>query len=206
MLRLERFPLYFPDAPAPRPLGYNPRSRVIWMPNWWTAPRGAHPHFAIDIATASGTPVMSVADGLVTHAGWETMGGWSVMITSELTSGRKAVAYYAHMFVRPQVLKGQALKAGDFIGLVGSTGYSSGPHLHFTVFVESKPGAGDATRHPVNPYPQLLALSAAAGRDASKRVVADDAAYQERSNPAVFSAWREAASNPGQPTTLTQRK
>ncbi len=85
-------------------------------------------HPGLDFAGAPGTQVLSVADGIVSHAG--TDGGYGRSI--EITHGNGYVTRYAHnakLLVEP----GQTVKRGDPIALMGSTGRSTGPHLHFEV-------------------------------------------------------------------------
>jgi murein DD-endopeptidase MepM/ murein hydrolase activator NlpD len=85
-------------------------------------------HPGLDFAGAPGTQVLSVADGIVSHAG--TDGGYGQSI--EITHGNGYVTRYAHnakLLVGP----GQTVKRGDPIALMGSTGRSTGTHLHFEV-------------------------------------------------------------------------
>lgn len=84
-------------------------------------------HRAIDYAAASGTPVRSVGDGTVTFAGWSKAG------YGYLTSIRHNNNYstnYAHQS-KIIVKRGQRVRQGQTIGYVGSTGFSTGPHLHY---------------------------------------------------------------------------
>lgn len=83
-------------------------------------------HLGVDFAAPHGTPVRTVADGRVTFAGWK--GGYGNIIEIEHRD-RKTTAY-AHLS-RIDVRKGQRVRQGEFIGAVGSTGASTGPHLHF---------------------------------------------------------------------------
>jgi len=85
------------------------------------------PHRAIDYAAALGTPIRAVGDGTVAFAGWSSAG------YGNLTSIRHNGTYstnYAHQS-KFAVKVGQKVKQGDIIGYVGSTGYSTGPHLHY---------------------------------------------------------------------------
>jgi murein DD-endopeptidase MepM/ murein hydrolase activator NlpD len=85
-------------------------------------------HPGLDFAGAAGTRVLAVADGIVSHAG--TDGGYGRSI--EVTHGNGYVTRYAHnakLLVEP----GQTVKRGDPIALMGSTGRSTGTHLHFEV-------------------------------------------------------------------------
>src|SRR5262245_26593374 len=86
-------------------------------------------HKGVDIVAPPGTPVKATADGLVTAAG--RLAGYGNMV--HLAHGYGMASRYGHMskiLVRP----GQRVKKGDIIGLVGSTGRSTGPHLHYEVF------------------------------------------------------------------------
>lgn len=86
-------------------------------------------HKGVDIVAPSGTPVRASADGLVTAAG--RMAGYGSMI--HLAHGYGMGTRYGHLS-RLMVTPGQRVKRGDVIGLVGSTGRSTGPHLHYEVF------------------------------------------------------------------------
>ncbi len=84
-------------------------------------------HRAIDYAAPAGTPIRSVGDGTVTSAGWSSVG------YGNLTKIRHNGTYstnYAHQS-KFAVKRGQRVKQGQIIGYVGSTGFSTGPHLHF---------------------------------------------------------------------------
>src|SRR3989339_130854 len=84
-------------------------------------------HMAIDYAAPAGTPIRSVGDGTVSFAGWSSAG------YGNLTSIRHNGTYstnYAHQS-RIIVKRGQKVKQGDIIGYVGSTGFSTGAHLHY---------------------------------------------------------------------------
>lgn len=97
-----------------------------------------HEAGAIDFPVSSGTPIYSVADGEVSEAGWLGGGGNMVII-------RHADGYYtayAHMVEKPIVKAGDKVRAGQLIGLVGSTGNSTGPHLHFEIFKDKNWGLG----------------------------------------------------------------
>jgi murein DD-endopeptidase MepM/ murein hydrolase activator NlpD len=91
-------------------------------------------HAGLDFAGAVGTQVLAVADGIVSHAGPD--GGYGRLI--EITHGNGYVTRYAHnakLLVQP----GQTLKRGDPIALMGSTGRSTGTHLHFEVLRDGRP-------------------------------------------------------------------
>src|SRR5215831_3274535 len=86
-------------------------------------------HKGVDIVAPPGTEVHASADGLVTSAG--RMAGYGSMI--QLSHGYGMATRYGHLS-KILVTPGQRVKRGDVIGLVGSTGRSTGPHLHYEVF------------------------------------------------------------------------
>jgi murein DD-endopeptidase MepM/ murein hydrolase activator NlpD len=83
-------------------------------------------HSGVDIPAALGTPVLAAADGLVSTAGLR--GGYGLLVTLEHKGGLQT--RYAHMSA-VRVSSGQRIKKGQVIGFVGSTGHSTGPHLHY---------------------------------------------------------------------------
>jgi murein DD-endopeptidase MepM/ murein hydrolase activator NlpD len=92
-------------------------------------PRWGRMHRGIDIAGPVGTPIVAAADGVVVTAEWNS-GGFGNLVEIQHTDGSKTL--YAHnnrMFVRP----GQAVTQGEQIAEMGSTGRSTGPHLHFEI-------------------------------------------------------------------------
>ena len=92
-------------------------------------------HSGIDYAAPSGTPIMAPADGVVSFAG--VKGGYGNAIMLNHRKGMETL--YGHMsaFVSG-VSAGKAVKAGDVIGFVGSTGRSTGPHLHYEVRINGQ--------------------------------------------------------------------
>ena len=84
-------------------------------------------HRAIDIAAPSGTPVTAARSGTVIYAGWSDRGYGNLV---ELRHVDGSETWYAH-HSKILVTVGQSVKQGETIGLVGSTGLSTGPHLHF---------------------------------------------------------------------------
>jgi murein DD-endopeptidase MepM/ murein hydrolase activator NlpD len=87
-------------------------------------------HEGIDIAAGTGTPIWAAADGTVIHAGW--LGGYGSLVV--LDHGDGLATAYAHASAI-LVGVGQQVSQGETVSLVGSTGNSSGPHLHFEVRV-----------------------------------------------------------------------
>ncbi|HEY9669507.1 MAG TPA: peptidoglycan DD-metalloendopeptidase family protein, partial [Coleofasciculaceae cyanobacterium] len=86
-------------------------------------------HKGIDIANAVGTPIVAVAPGVVVSAGWNS-GGYGNLVEVQHPDG--SITLYAHNN-RILVRRGQAVEQGQQISEMGSTGYSTGPHLHFEV-------------------------------------------------------------------------
>ncbi len=91
------------------------------------------PHEGIDITAAYGTRIIAPAAGRVTKVGWES--GYGNMV--EMDHGYGLETRYAHMS-RWAVRVGQSVKRGDLLGYVGSTGLSTGPHLHYEVRVNGR--------------------------------------------------------------------
>ncbi len=87
-------------------------------------------HKGIDFDAATGTPVYATGNGVITEAGFNS-GGYGNCI--KINHGYSYETLYGHLsriFVKP----GQRIQRGQIIGYVGSTGYSSGPHLHYEVY------------------------------------------------------------------------
>ena len=91
-------------------------------------PRWGRLHAGVDLATASGTPIRAVGAGIVVAAGVEQGYGNAVLIDH----GNGYLTHYGHMS-EITVHLGQRVRPGDHIGKEGSTGHSTGPHLHFEV-------------------------------------------------------------------------
>lgn len=90
-------------------------------------------HLGTDYAATTGTPVRTVGDGVVEFAGVQNGFGNVVFIKHR----NQHVTVYAHLS-KINVKKGQAVEQGQFIGAVGSTGWATGPHLHFEFRVNGK--------------------------------------------------------------------
>lgn len=86
-------------------------------------------HRGLDIANSEGTPVAAAGSGVITQAGWHSSYGNMIMITHVL-DGQAFTTVYAHLSVI-RVKEGQQIRMGELIGNMGSTGLSTGPHLHF---------------------------------------------------------------------------
>ncbi|RKN77155.1 peptidoglycan DD-metalloendopeptidase family protein [Paenibacillus ginsengarvi] len=92
-------------------------------------------HMAIDLAAKEGTPIKATNDGIVALADSLYLTGNSIY----LDHGMGLFSQYAHMS-ELRVKTGDRVKKGDIIGLVGTTGFSTGPHLHFTFWVHNVQG------------------------------------------------------------------
>jgi murein DD-endopeptidase MepM/ murein hydrolase activator NlpD len=86
-------------------------------------------HLGLDFASPSGTPIYATADGIIKFAGFSTNGYGNHVI---INHGFGYETLYGHM-VRVSAAQGQQVKRGQVIGYVGSTGKSTGPHLHYEV-------------------------------------------------------------------------
>ena len=165
-------PLAVPDAPAPAQALTAPppdlddfarlRTRDIAIPvpgvdasrirDDFTEMRGGHVHEAIDIPASRGTPVLAVDDGVVQKLFTSAQGGLTVY---EFDRDAAYCYYYAHLDRYADGMKeGMAVKKGDVIGYVGTSGNAppGTPHLHFTIFKlgpEKEWWKGTA----VNPFP-----------------------------------------------------
>ena len=91
-------------------------------------------HEGTDLAGAYGSPIYATADGVVTHSGWEN--GYGNLVTIKHDFGLET--RYGHMS-KTRVKVGQKVSRGDRIGDMGSTGRSTGTHLHYEVRVNGKP-------------------------------------------------------------------
>lgn len=87
-----------------------------------------HTHKGMDIAAPNGTKIKAAAAGTVSYSG--TMGGYGNLVI--LSHGNGIQTYYGHCS-KLYVSKGEKVEAGDIIAAVGSTGYSTGNHLHFEI-------------------------------------------------------------------------
>ncbi|WP_406045212.1 M23 family metallopeptidase [Micromonospora sp. NBC_00898] len=110
-----------------------------------------HLHPGVDLAAPVGTPIVAAADGRVSRAGWYGGYGNYTCLDHGRADGQRLSTCYGHQS-RLLVSPGQRVRAGQVIGLVGSTGASTGPHLHFEVRLGGRP---------VDPLPWLAAAAPA---------------------------------------------
>jgi len=102
--------------------------------------RRYRPHLGIDFGARRGTPILAAGNGRVSFAGWQ--GGYGKVV--KISHGGGYVTLYAHQS-RIRVSRGQSVKKGQVIGYVGSTGRSTGPHLHFGMYINGR--AVNPARH-----------------------------------------------------------
>ncbi|MGD2179863.1 peptidoglycan DD-metalloendopeptidase family protein [Lusitaniella coriacea] len=135
-----------PELPSLSPDQYLPESPARFNGYMWPTTgvvtsgygrRWGRMHKGIDIAGPTGTPIVAAAPGEVVTAGWNS-GGYGNLVDIKHPDG--SITRYAHNS-RILVSKGQWVEQGERISLMGSTGYSTGPHLHF----ELRPNGGNAT-------------------------------------------------------------
>ena len=94
----------------------------------------ARMHRGIDFAAGSGSPIVAASDGVVTGAGWA--GGYGRQVRIAHADG--LVTTYSHLS-RLSVSPGTPVRSGQMIGAVGSSGLSTGPHLHYEVYRGGRP-------------------------------------------------------------------
>lgn len=106
-------------------------------------------HTGTDFNPGSGYPIQAIADGVVTEAGWDSTGYGNKVVVQHVIDGQPVSTLYAHMQEDSiAVAVGQTVPRGTVLGLVGSTGVSTGAHLHLSVIIDGVM---------VDPYPWLLA-------------------------------------------------
>jgi murein DD-endopeptidase MepM/ murein hydrolase activator NlpD len=128
------------------------RGPVTWG-DGFGVDRGDHKHGGQDLAAASGTPLVSPRRGTVVATGYGGATGYYVVVKD---SARDVCYVFFHLLAGSTVVaKDQSVAAGQRLGSVGSTGNSTGPHLHFEVWVGAWWGGG----HGVDPAPYLRSWS-----------------------------------------------
>ena len=108
-------------------------------------------HTGVDFAAQQGTPILAAGNGRVVMAGYN--GGYGLFVKLEHT--KDIGTGYGHMSrLGPGIKPGVTVRQGQVIGFVGSTGMSTGPHLHYEFY---------RSGHPVNPLAQKFAMQASLG-------------------------------------------
>ncbi|HYN97652.1 MAG TPA: peptidoglycan DD-metalloendopeptidase family protein [Pilimelia sp.] len=147
----------FPGAPAASAAGWVAPIPGVVGSGFRSASRPGHD--GIDMSAPKNTPIYAAGAGTVVtvvcnvstgncnvDGSLSTPGcGWYV----EILHSNKVVTRYCHMIRRPSVKEGQAVKAGQVIGYVGSSGHSSGPHLHFEVHTNAPPARAANAVEPI---------------------------------------------------------
>jgi len=138
--------LIVPDGEMPMEIITSPRSNLAFMTpnagavsatgNWiWPAQGNITQNFrawhkGLDIANHNGGNILAADSGTIIHAGWVNSGYGNMIM---IDHGNGYVTLYGHMLANLRVTVGQTVKRGDVIGSMGSTGRSTGTHLHFEV-------------------------------------------------------------------------
>lgn len=123
------------EEPSPLPTGRLPvRGSVTSGYGWRHDPidGGIRHHNGVDIAVPTGTPVRAISGGRVVYSGWR--GGYGNMVAIEHADGSQSL--YGHNS-QLKVAAGEQVEAGQVVALSGSTGRSTGPHLHFELWKRS---------------------------------------------------------------------
>ncbi len=153
-------------------------------------------HAGVDFSASSGTPILAAGNGKVAMAGFN--GGYGLYVKLQHT--QDVATAYAHMSrLGPGIKPGVAVRQGQVIGFVGSTGMSTGPHLHYEFHRGGRP---------VNPLAQKFAMRATVGGKDLARFQALSRQYlaQLKSAPAVADVapkppQQKASQAPKEPAT-----
>lgn len=123
-------PAFSAELLAKTPSIWPASGRITSGFGWRNSPleEGSELHQGVDIAVSTGTPIVATADGEVVHSG--PAGGYGNMV--QIRHGNGIETIYGHNS-RLAVTVGQTVKKGQIISYAGSTGYSTGPHVHYEV-------------------------------------------------------------------------
>ncbi|HBS60469.1 MAG TPA: M23 family peptidase [Firmicutes bacterium] len=116
------------SKPSIWPVGGDVTSGFGWRNSPWG--EGSEFHQGIDIANSLGTPIVATADGRVAQSGWS--GGYGNLV--QIDHGNGIVTIYGHNS-QVVVTEGQQVRKGQIIAYLGSTGRSTGPHVHYEIRV-----------------------------------------------------------------------
>ncbi|MCI4658467.1 M23 family metallopeptidase [Cryobacterium zhongshanensis] len=107
-------------------------------------------HKGLDLTPGEGSPIQAISDGVVRETGESDSGFGVYAVIDHIVEGELVSSLYAHMQAGSlQVEEGQPVKAGQLVGDVGSTGQSTGPHLHLELLLNGT--------QPIDPYAWLAA-------------------------------------------------
>lgn len=105
-----------------------------WRSSPWESESGNEMHPGLDIANSMDTPIVATADGVVVQSGWA--GGYGNLV--QIDHGNGMASLYGHN-ARLAVNVGDKVKKGQVISYMGSTGRSTGPHVHYEIRVNGSP-------------------------------------------------------------------
>ena len=144
------------------PVNYTRISDRFKVHRWHPILHITRPHYGIDYVAAAGTPIRAIASGRIRFAGWAGGYGKSVVITHN----ERYQSLYAHMsHIAYSIKPGQWVAQGQIIGYVGSSGLTTGPHLHFGLYESGRainpekilPKFSPPTEIAQNDFPDFLA-------------------------------------------------
>ncbi|MPT47616.1 MAG: M23 family metallopeptidase [Sphingobium sp.] len=156
-------------------------------------------HAGTDYAAPTGTPIYAVSDGRVAFAGRH--GGHGNYV--KLSHNGNLATGYAHMS-RIAVQSGQAVRRGQVIGYVGSTGLSTGPHLHYEVYRNGSPINPASVKFEQSPQLAGNELQAFRNRLAQIKAITNNPSAQAQ--PAAATASPMAIAGPSENNKLTDRR
>ena len=97
-------------------------------------------HTGVDFTPGAGTPIYSIAAGTVSFTEVSSSGFGNQVMIDHVINGKTVTSMYAHMQMNSSPLQvGQVVQAGEFVGLVGSTGVATGAHLHLEIHLNGEP-------------------------------------------------------------------
>lgn len=187
------------DKPACGPTAVGPSTPLPTGSRVWPLKSGTYEisdvfgsrggtHHGVDLAAPAGTPIYAAADGVVAQAGAASGFGQWIVIDTNTDSGLVSHVY-GHMYPSDLLVQaGQQVRAGQQIARVGSNGESSGPHLHFEIWINGGRAGGEV----VDPVPWLNGAG-----EPGADVVADATAPSAPSPTSAASS--TAAASPASP-------
>lgn len=125
-------------------------------------------HKGVDYAAPTGTPIHATADGTINFAGWQNGYGNVVIIEHH---GKISTLYAHQSRIAAGIKKGSKVSQGQLIGYVGSTGWSTGPHLHYEFRIDNRP---------VDPLAADLPVSRPLEANEARQFHAATAAYKQQ--------------------------
>lgn len=127
-----------------------PKSLEFTSP--YTTNRGGSPHPGVDIAADSGTPVLASAPGTVADVFYQPGGFGNLVVVSHNVGGKIVYSAYNHLLDNSTKVKvGDKVERGQHLADIGSTGISSGPHLHFEIRTDWAGSRGDVLNTHADP-------------------------------------------------------